>query len=107
MQFKLKGKIIHIADERVISEKFKVREFVLEVEDGKYPQEIVFQLINDNTAAINGYGIGDLVTSHFDIRGRSHGDRWFNNLNAWKIERVEAGYVVPDVLEQPGETLPF
>ena len=102
MQFKLQGKVIHIADTKKISDKFTVREFAIEVPDGNYSEEIVFQLINDKVDMITGHGIDDDIMVHFDIKGRSYKDRWFNNLNAWKIEGVAAAIPGPEVSDIPG-----
>lgn len=78
------GRIIKIGETEHKSEKFKVREFVIETE-GKYPQSIAFQLANDRTVLIDDYSEGDTITVSFNLRGREWQGRYFTNLDAWRI----------------------
>jgi hypothetical protein len=43
--YEVTGRLIEIFDEQQISEKFRKREFVIEVQDGQYPEQIKFQLV--------------------------------------------------------------
>ena len=85
----IEGKLIHVADEQVISDKFKKREFVIETAD-QYPQEILVQLTQDRTSLIDKFEIGDTLTLSINLRGRRwespQGEtKWFNTIEAWKI----------------------
>jgi hypothetical protein len=90
-EFKLSGRIYKIGEVQKVTDSFSVQKFRIETDD-QYPQKIEFQAVNDRCIILEPYKIGDLVTVHFDVRGRdwSKGDREGNatNLNAWKIERV-------------------
>ena len=33
------------------------------------------------------YAVGEKITVHFSFWANKHNDRWFNKLQAWKIER--------------------
>jgi hypothetical protein len=105
-------------DARNISDKFTVREFVVTVEDGKYPQDIILQFVNDKVNLLDSVQEGQEVTVSFDIRGREYNGRFFNNLNAWKIQvQSEAGggdnsppvsdEAVPADLEEFEDDIPF
>ena len=73
------------------------------VEDGKYPQDINFEFVQDSVAKLDAVNEGDQVTVTFDIRGREYNGRYFNNLVGWKIN-VDAAGVSPVVDEnQPRE----
>jgi len=89
--FKQTGRIYKIGDFRKVSDSFSVQDFRIET-DGQYPQRISFQLTQDRVTLIDAYRIGDLVTVHFDLRGKDYtkdGEaRNITNLNAWKIERI-------------------
>ena len=65
---------------------FKAIEFVLEYQDGNYPQFIKFQLTQDRCDIIDSYKAGDQVKVHFSLRGREWNEKYFTNLNAWRIE---------------------
>ena len=86
MAYDLTGKVKLVQDAKTISDKFTVREFVVTVEDGKYPQDIVLQFVNDKVSLLDSVQAGQEVTVSFDIRGREYNGRYFNNLNAWKIQ---------------------
>lgn len=81
----IKGAIKLIKDVNVISDKFSVREFVITTAD-KYPQEIIFQTVNDRIDIIAPYGEGQVVEVSFNLRGRQVGDKYYNTLDAWKVQ---------------------
>lgn len=88
---KVQGNIKMIFAERVISDKFKKREFVVTTKE-EYPQDILFEVINDGCQKLEDYNNGDLVDVSFNLRGREwvnpQGEaRYFITLQAWKIDR--------------------
>ena len=89
------GRLHEIFDEQQVSEKFRKREFVLEVQDGQYPEHIKFQMVQDKTSLIDPYKMGDEVKVTFNLRGRGFNKNgqmlYFTNLEAWKIEAGAAG----------------
>jgi hypothetical protein len=86
MSYELSGKIKLIFDAKTFGSGFTVREFVVTVEDGKYPQDICLQFVQDKVSLLDTVQPGQDVTVAFDIRGREYNGRYFNNLQAWKIE---------------------
>jgi|31_taG_2_1085359.scaffolds.fasta_scaffold06078_3 hypothetical protein len=86
MEYKAKGKLILIGPEQVKSEKFTLKEFVIQTQDEKYPQSINFQISNNNMAQLNGINIGEEVEVSFDIRGNEYNGKYYNKLNAFKVE---------------------
>ena len=90
MAYDVTGRLHEIFDEQQVSEKFRKREFVLEVQDGQYPEQIKFQLVQDKTALIDPYKMGDEVKVTFNLRGRGFNKNgqmlYFTNLEAWRIE---------------------
>lgn len=95
------GKIHVIYDENQISEKFRKREFVVEVtENPMYPQYILFQLTQDNCDKLDGFEVGTQLEVDFDIRGREwtspQGEvKYFNTLQAWRLKEVAGSESVP------------
>ena len=81
----IKGAIKLINPIKVISDKFSVREFVITTAD-KYPQEVIFQTVNDKMDIITPYGQGQEVTVSFNVRGREYNGKWYNTLDAWKVQ---------------------
>ena len=90
MNYSIEGTMLKKYDTAQITDTFKKREFVLEVEDGQYTQLIKMQLTQDNVTKIDSVNVGDKIAVRFNIRGREYtkdgNTSYFNNLEAWKIE---------------------
>ena len=89
MAFDLTGKVKVIQDAQTFASGFTKREFVVTVEDGKYPQDICLECVQDKVSLLDSIQVGQEVTATFDIRGREYNGRYFNNLQAWRIQAAE------------------
>jgi hypothetical protein len=87
--FELEGTLKHIYDVQTFASGFSKREFVVEVPDGKYPQMIKFECVKDKTSMLDGVRVGDAVKVAFDIRGSEYKERFYVNLNAWKLSKAD------------------
>ncbi|MEH6628798.1 MAG: DUF3127 domain-containing protein [Motiliproteus sp.] len=86
MAYELTGKVKLIQDAQTFGSGFTKREMVVTVEDGKYPQEINLEFVQDKASLLDALQVGQEVTVTFDIRGREYNGRYFNNLQGWKIQ---------------------
>ncbi len=117
MAHELRGKIKHVLEPKTFASGFTVREFVLYVQDGKYPQEIIMQCCQDKVTLLDDFRQGDEVDVTFDIRGREYNGRWFNNLQVWKMvavskrgeqaEEPPPDDMVPDDFDEYEDDIPF
>ncbi len=106
MAFEVNGKLHRAFDTEQKTEKFRAREFVLEVEEGQYPQLVKFQLTQEKCDLLDNYNEGDELTVHFDLRGREWNGKYFTNLNAWRIDSVATNTETPPPPElRPGDNL--
>ena len=80
------GQIKVIFDTQTFPSGFQKREFVLTVGDGNYPQDLKFEIVKDKCEWLDRYATDQTVTVSFDIRGNEFKDKYYVNLNAWKIE---------------------
>ena len=101
----IKGAIKLINPIKVISDKFSVREFVVTTPDAKYPQDILFQTINDRMDVLESLGVGQQVEVSYNVRGREFNGRYYNTLDAWKVQ-VIGGQTVPTLSDESLD-LPF
>jgi len=85
MAYKAEGRVHKIFDTEQKTATFSAREFVIEVQDGQYPQMVKFQLTQDKCALMDDVNEGDQVVVDFDLRGREWNDKFFTNLNAWRV----------------------
>lgn len=90
MSFEVEGKLHKKFDTQNKTDTFQAREFVIEINSGNYPQFIKFQLTQDRCALIDNYEEGQQVKVFFDLRGREWNEKYFTNLNAWKVEQPAA-----------------
>ena len=86
MAYDLTGKVKLVQDAQTFGSGFTKREVVVIVEDGKYPQEISVEFVQDKVSLLDAVQVGQEVTITFDIRGREYNGRYFNNLQGWKIQ---------------------
>jgi len=91
MAYKAEGKVHKIFPTEQKTATFSAREFVIEVQEGQYPQMVKFQLTQDKCAIMDDYNEGDQVVVDFDLRGREWNDKYFTNLNAWRVANAGEG----------------
>jgi single-strand DNA-binding protein len=89
--YDLTGKVKLIQPVQTFDSGFTKREMVVIVQDGKYPQEINLEFVQDKVGLLDNLQVGQEVTVTFDIRGREHNGRYFNNLQGWKISTLGGG----------------
>lgn len=107
MSYQAIGRLHKIFETEQKSASFSVRDFVIETADDKFPQMIKFQLTQDRCALIDSYSEGDQICVDFDLRGREWNDKYFTNLNAWRIAAANAdGQTSGESSEPAAEPLP-
>lgn len=107
MAFEIEGKLHKKFETESKTATFQAREFVIYIEDGNYPQYIKFQLTQDRCSLIDAYNEGDVIKVTFDLRGREWNEKYFTNLNAWRIEKPVAETSLPEEPPFPeGEVMP-
>ena len=94
--YKLNGTVKVVTDTVQVTEKFAKREFVVTDTSNMYPQDILFQSVQDKCGMLDGIQPGEQVEVSFNLRGREwtspQGEiRYFNTLDAWRIEKVAQG----------------
>lgn len=89
------GKIKVVNPTQQVSASFKKRELVVTT-DEQYPQHIMIEFTQDKTDLLDQYRAGEDVKVSINLRGREwvspQGEtRYFNTIQGWRIERVQAG----------------
>lgn len=96
MSFEIEGKLHKKFETENKTATFQAREFVVEINTNNYMQYIKFQLTQDRCELIDQYNEGDQINVHFDLRGREWNEKYFTNLNAWKVENAAAAKPAED-----------
>jgi hypothetical protein len=94
MTLEITGRLIAKYDTQVVSERFKKREFVLELVDdtanGSYTNYAKMQLVQNKTDLVDRFNEGDMLKVSFNIKGSRYDKdgrtSYFTNLDAWRIE---------------------
>jgi len=95
MAFETEGILYKVFETENKTASFQAREFVIK-QEGDYPQMIKFQLTQDRCDLIQSFETGQKIKVHFDLRGREWNDKFFTNLNAWRIENSSEEKVQED-----------
>jgi hypothetical protein len=97
MNFEINGKVILKEDVQQISDRFKKREFVIEVENERnsdWNDFIKFQLTQDRCDLLETVSVNEEIKVSFNIKGRKWEKdgkvNYFSNLEAWRIEKMQA-----------------
>jgi len=95
MNYEVTGKLVVKDDTQDISDRFKKRDFVIEVENERnsdWNDFIKVQLTQNNCDLIDPMKINDIIKVSFNLRGRKWENNgqtsYFTNLEGWRIEKV-------------------
>ncbi len=103
MSLEVTGKLAVKYDTQQVSERFKKREFVLELSEeingNVYTNYAKMQLVQTKCEILDRFNEGDTVKVNFNIKG----NRWekdgrvnyITNLDAWRIEAANTGAPAP------------
>lgn len=71
--------------------EWKKRDFVIETLDEKFPKKVCFTLFGDRADACPS--IDSVVNVAFDIDAHEYNGKWFNSVNAWKVDPASTATV--------------
>ena len=95
----LQGKVIVALPERSgVSSRgeWKSQDFVIETHES-YPHKMVFSVFGVERLQRFNIQVGQEVLVSFDIDAHEYQGRWFNNINAWQVQRVDPAAVQASV----------
>ncbi|MCF8225360.1 MAG: DUF3127 domain-containing protein [Bacteroidales bacterium] len=99
MSFETSGRITEIFQTQQVTDKFKKREFVIEIKETgnagfEFVEYVKFQTVQDKCSMLDAFNIDDNVRVSFNLRGRKWEKdgqtSYFINLDAWKIENEQS-----------------
>ena len=100
MPYEMTGTVKVIMETKTsASGTFSWREFVITSEEDRYPQDVLFRVVKDRCATLDSIAVGERLKVTFDIRGREYQGRYFVNLEAVRIDRLDGS-------EAPAEDIP-
>lgn len=72
----------------------------------RYPRSVCFRLFGQEKINETAPKVGEYVVVDFDIDAREYNDRWFNEINAWRVTRIAAPVAQPQPQPQPQQYAP-
>lgn len=116
MSLEVTGKLIQKGETQQVSEKFKKREFVIEISEeingNIYTNFGKFQLVQTKCEILDRYREGDNISVKFNIKGnkweRDGKVNYITNLDAWRIDNATGQQQQPPAqsYQQPGNNAP-
>jgi len=100
MSFEITGKVIEVGTVQQVSDKFRKREFVIELAEQsaggrEFIDYIKFQCVQDRCELIDESFLNGNIKVSFNLKGnkweRDGKVNYFTNLDAWRIEKADAG----------------
>lgn len=109
MSLEVTGRLIQKGDTQQVSEKFKKREFVIEMTEeingNLYTNFGKFQLVQAKCDVLDRFQIGDSLTVKFNIKGnkweRDGKTNYITNLDAWRIDAAAGAAQNNQVYQAP------
>lgn len=101
--YEFEGTVKEIFDTQTFPSGFTKREFVVTDDDERYPQDIKFGMIKNNCALLDSIHKSDRVRVTFSLRGNLYNGRYYTDLQAFKIETLEADGSSSEPIPQPAD----
>lgn len=77
---------------------WQAQEFIVEEVGGNYPNAIKFEVYGDKVASF-ALQQGEMVTVHLDSKVREHNGNYYNQLKAYKVERIVQTQQAPQQMQ--------
>ncbi len=104
--YEFDGKVKVIFDTVTFPSGFTKREFVVTEPGDRYPQDVKFNMIRENCALLDSFKPGDAVRVTFNLRGNLYKDKYYTDLQAFKIAKLEPDGSTAEPIAQPADDFP-
>ncbi|MBO7103671.1 MAG: DUF3127 domain-containing protein [Bacteroidaceae bacterium] len=114
----LAGRVIAVLEARsglakTTGNPWMTQEYVIETHE-QFPRRMVFNVFGEEKIKQLNIQLGEEINVFFDINAREYQGRWYNDIRAWRVDRVTPGEVpAPSVMPgaqafagQPAGTAP-
>ena len=88
----LQGRVIVVMEPREGTSArgpWKSQQYVIETHD-QYPKKMVFDIFGADRIDQFAIKAGEEIIVSFDVDAHEYNGRWFNNIRAWNIQRLDA-----------------
>lgn len=95
----LQGKVIFIAERRsgvskTTGNPWMTQDYVIETHE-QYPKKMMFNVFGEDKIKQFNIQMGEEINVFFDINAREYQGKYFNDIRAWRIDRVDPNNPMP------------
>ncbi len=110
MSLEITGRLTDILAEQsgkaaASGKEWKKQDFVIETNDA-YPKKVCFTAWGDLIDQLNAYPVGSTLNVGFDVASREYNGKWYSDIKAWKIERLETAPGSANAADIPATAIP-
>ena len=120
MSLSIKGKLVKVLAEQTGINKSGLnwvkQDFVIETQE-QYPKKVCISAIGEKLVpVVKSLTLGQEIEVHINIESREYNEKWFSNINAWRIDKNTNG-ITNETKQDPftptksnddaGDDLPF
>lgn len=85
------GQVHVVSPVEIVGDNLQKRQLVLAIsekgkDDAVYESFLAADALGEKVDALDGLVKGQSVTLHYTVRSRSYQDRWFTNVNVFRVE---------------------
>lgn len=89
----LAGKVIAVLEARsgtsnATGNPWKSQDFVIETHE-QFPRRMMFNVFGEDKLNQFNIQMGEEINVFFDVNAREYQGRWYNDIRAWRIDRVQ------------------
>ena len=93
----LAGRVIAVLEARsglakTTGNPWMTQEYVIETHE-QFPRRMVFNVFGEEKIKQLNIQLGEEINVFFDINAREYQGRWYNDIRAWRVDRVTPGEV--------------
>ena len=104
----LAGRVIAVLEARsglakTTGNPWMIQDYVIETHE-QFPRRMVFNVFGEEKIKQLNIQLGEEINVFFDINAREYQGRWYNDIRAWKVDRVTADQQAAPATEVPTPT---
>ncbi|MDD4847297.1 MAG: DUF3127 domain-containing protein [Bacteroidales bacterium] len=69
--------------------EWRVQDFIMEI-GGQYPKKVCISLWNEKIDTLTHLKVGDDIKASVDIESREFNGKWYTNIKAWQVEKMNS-----------------
>jgi hypothetical protein len=104
--YEFEGAVKEIMDTQTFQSGFCKREFIVTDNDDRWPQDIKFNVVKEKCSLLDAFKKGEQVRVTFSLRGNLYNGRYYTDLQAFKLEKLEADGSTLEPISQPADEFP-